>query len=245
MTQTATSSTRQRTRSCAVELRCHRCDISYPLAESKFVCPDCGKGLDIDPLRLRAGGRVLPRDPARRAAEEHLAVRGAAADRRRGSPGARRPVLRTHAADARRAARRRAGNRQPLHQGRIDGAPVLVVQEGPGVLDGRRAAARARSQRDRLCLQPATSARPSLRFAPLRGSRPTFATRTGSSKPRHGSAARSAPVSSKSRATTTKPTGSAARSPKRPASSGRTSRCARSTPRARRPPRSRSSSSWA
>jgi threonine synthase len=47
MTQTATTSTRQRTRSCAVELRCHRCDISYPLTETKFVCPQCGKGLDI------------------------------------------------------------------------------------------------------------------------------------------------------------------------------------------------------
>ena len=37
----------QRTRSCAVELACHRCDNHYPLEEPRFVCPDCGKGLDV------------------------------------------------------------------------------------------------------------------------------------------------------------------------------------------------------
>ncbi|HEY1835089.1 MAG TPA: threonine synthase [Solirubrobacteraceae bacterium] len=37
----------QRTRSCALELACHRCDNRYPLEEPRFVCPDCGKGLDI------------------------------------------------------------------------------------------------------------------------------------------------------------------------------------------------------
>lgn len=46
MTQTAID-TRQRTRSCALELACHRCGISYPLAESVFACPECGKGLDV------------------------------------------------------------------------------------------------------------------------------------------------------------------------------------------------------
>src|SRR5271154_877955 len=39
--------TRQRTRSCATELVCHRCDHHYPLADTTFACPDCGKGLDI------------------------------------------------------------------------------------------------------------------------------------------------------------------------------------------------------
>ncbi len=37
----------QRTRSCATALVCHRCDNSYPLEQSIFACPDCGKGLDI------------------------------------------------------------------------------------------------------------------------------------------------------------------------------------------------------
>ena len=38
---------RQRTRSCATGLVCHRCEHSYPLASSVFSCPDCGKGLDV------------------------------------------------------------------------------------------------------------------------------------------------------------------------------------------------------
>jgi threonine synthase len=38
---------RQRTRSCATALVCHRCDSSYPLESTVFSCPDCGKGLDI------------------------------------------------------------------------------------------------------------------------------------------------------------------------------------------------------
>jgi threonine synthase len=40
-------SARQRTRSCATALACHRCDHSWPLAQSLFACPDCGKGLDV------------------------------------------------------------------------------------------------------------------------------------------------------------------------------------------------------
>jgi threonine synthase len=38
---------RQRTRSCATGLVCHRCDNSYPLESTVFACPDCGKGLDV------------------------------------------------------------------------------------------------------------------------------------------------------------------------------------------------------
>jgi threonine synthase len=38
---------RQRTRSCATGLLCHRCENSYPLESTVFSCPDCGKGLDI------------------------------------------------------------------------------------------------------------------------------------------------------------------------------------------------------
>jgi threonine synthase len=46
-TPTAQSPIRQRTRSCATGLACHRCDHRYPLEESVFSCPDCGKGLDV------------------------------------------------------------------------------------------------------------------------------------------------------------------------------------------------------
>lgn len=38
---------RQRTRSCATGLACHRCENDYPLESTVFSCPDCGKGLDI------------------------------------------------------------------------------------------------------------------------------------------------------------------------------------------------------
>jgi threonine synthase len=46
-TQLADSPPRQRTRSCATGLACHRCDNHYPLEQSIFACPDCGKGLDV------------------------------------------------------------------------------------------------------------------------------------------------------------------------------------------------------
>jgi threonine synthase len=38
---------RQRTRSCATGLACHRCGSHYPLEQAIFACPDCGKGLDV------------------------------------------------------------------------------------------------------------------------------------------------------------------------------------------------------
>jgi threonine synthase len=38
---------RKRTRSCATGLVCHRCDNHYPLTDTVFACPDCGKGLDV------------------------------------------------------------------------------------------------------------------------------------------------------------------------------------------------------
>jgi len=42
-----TGESREQTRSCATGLVCHRCDRHYPLSETVFACPDCGKGLDI------------------------------------------------------------------------------------------------------------------------------------------------------------------------------------------------------
>jgi threonine synthase len=41
------SGPRQRTRSCATDLVCHRCENRYPLEQAVFACPDCGKGLDV------------------------------------------------------------------------------------------------------------------------------------------------------------------------------------------------------
>jgi threonine synthase len=38
---------RKRTRSCATSLVCHRCENRYPLTDTTFACPDCGKGLDV------------------------------------------------------------------------------------------------------------------------------------------------------------------------------------------------------
>jgi threonine synthase len=45
--QTPPAGSRQRTRSCATGLVCHRCENSYPLDAPIFACPDCGKGLDV------------------------------------------------------------------------------------------------------------------------------------------------------------------------------------------------------
>jgi threonine synthase len=47
MTTSTPQRSSQRTRSCATGLVCHRCDNSYPLEQSIFACPDCGKGLDV------------------------------------------------------------------------------------------------------------------------------------------------------------------------------------------------------
>jgi threonine synthase len=47
MTTSTPQRSSQRTRSCATGVVCHRCDNSYPLEQSIFACPDCGKGLDV------------------------------------------------------------------------------------------------------------------------------------------------------------------------------------------------------
>ncbi len=38
---------RQRTRSCATGLACHRCETHFALEDVVFACPGCGKGLDV------------------------------------------------------------------------------------------------------------------------------------------------------------------------------------------------------
>ncbi len=47
VTQSPPLGSDQQTRSCATGLVCRRCELSFPLAGTAFVCPDCGKGLDI------------------------------------------------------------------------------------------------------------------------------------------------------------------------------------------------------
>ena len=140
---------RQRTRSCATGLRCHRCDHSYALEDTIFSCPDCGKGLDVV-YDYELAASSLPRLPHLRAAPQHLALRGAAADRRRRSPGAGRPALRLHAADQGRPARSRAGHRQPLPEGRLlELRPSLSYKDRVVAMSVAQAAG-ARQGRDRL-----------------------------------------------------------------------------------------------
>ena len=74
-----------RTSSCATELVCRDCGYRTPLLDTTFKCPACGEGLDIDYDYERAKALIAERG-ARRAPAEHLALRGAAADRRRRAP---------------------------------------------------------------------------------------------------------------------------------------------------------------
>src|SRR5262249_57524739 len=40
---------RERTRSCAIGLACHRCEQRFPLDQpGVFACSNCGKGLDVE-----------------------------------------------------------------------------------------------------------------------------------------------------------------------------------------------------
>ncbi len=39
---------RHETRSCAISLTCRACERSFPISETLFSCPDCGKNLDVD-----------------------------------------------------------------------------------------------------------------------------------------------------------------------------------------------------
>ena len=140
----------QRTRSCATELVCHDCGLRLPLLDTTFKCLGCGQGLDVDYDYELATARSAEQ-PDRGARAEHLALRGAAADRRRQGAGAGRPLQRPHAADPRRSARRRAGPAQALSQGRQHAAPQPLLQ-GPRRLDGGRAPAGAGQGGDRLRL---------------------------------------------------------------------------------------------
>jgi threonine synthase len=48
-TQSGPEGPRERTRSCAIGLTCHRCEQRFPLDQpGVFACPICGKGLDVE-----------------------------------------------------------------------------------------------------------------------------------------------------------------------------------------------------
>jgi threonine synthase len=86
------------TRSCATELICHRCENHYPLSESVFVCPDCGKGLDIGYDYELAASRFeqIPRSERPRNVwrfEELLPIRDAKAQARVGRFAAYTPLI--------------------------------------------------------------------------------------------------------------------------------------------------------
>ena len=76
-----------RTSSCATELVCRDCGYRTPLLDTAFKCPACGEGLDIDYDYERAKSLIAERG-LDRAPAEHLALRGAAADRLAARPGA-------------------------------------------------------------------------------------------------------------------------------------------------------------
>ena len=74
-----------RTSSCATELVCRDCGYRTPLLDTAFKCPACGEGLDIDYDYERAKSLIAERGLAERPLE-HLALRGAAADRSAAAP---------------------------------------------------------------------------------------------------------------------------------------------------------------
>ncbi len=51
----------RRTRSCATELTCRKCDVHVPLAEGGAYCPRCGKSLDVDYDYELAAKRIAER----------------------------------------------------------------------------------------------------------------------------------------------------------------------------------------
>jgi threonine synthase len=51
----------RRTRSCATELTCRKCEVHVPLAEGGAYCPRCGKSLDVDYDYELAAKRIAER----------------------------------------------------------------------------------------------------------------------------------------------------------------------------------------
>ena len=233
----------QRTRSCATELVCRKCELRSPLADGGAFCPRCGKSLDVDYDYELAAQRIRETPMDERPLniwflEELLPIHDAI------GPGARGRVRGLHAPDPGRPAGRRSGAAQPLPQGRQH-LPAQPLLQGPRRRAWRWRACWSSAARRSGASRPATSAPPWRRWPRRRGWRRTSSTPTAWRAPRPMPAARSARRCARWRATTTKPTKPAARSRKRRAWSSPTSRCAPSTPRAPRPRRMRSCSSSA
>ena len=206
-----------------------------------FACPDCGKGLDIVYDYELAASHFRDFPSAERPHniwhfEELLPIVDAGAQARVGQHSGYTPLIRADRLGA------ELGIAQPVPEGRLEQPPEPLLQ-GPRRLDVGRAAARARQDGDRLRLD--RQRRHGRRLARRQGRRRRV--RLLPQPPRGDEGARVHGArrarSARSRATTTKPTVAAAKSPKRRGWTSPTSRCARSTPRARRRRRSRSSSS--
>ena len=162
------------------------------LLDTTFKCLGCGQGLDVD-YDYGLAAPELPRWVAGRAPAEHLAIRGAVADRQsRRCADEGRAVRRPDAVDPRRAAGRELGAAQALPQGRLDPASLALLQ-GPGRRDGCRAALELGQQGDRLRLDRQRRHRRRLAGLEGGGRRPTSSIPPTSSGPRRAAAARSAP----------------------------------------------------
>ena len=140
-----------RTRSCATELVCRDCGRRLPLMDTTFEVPGLRQRASTSTTTTSWPKLASARCPTCRARDQHLALRGAVADRRRQGSGPGRPLQRPHAADPRRPARRRAGPEEALPQGRQHPASQPLLQ-GPGRLDGGRPPAGAGQRGDRLRL---------------------------------------------------------------------------------------------
>ncbi len=140
----------QRTRSCATELVCRKCELRSPLAEGGAYCPRCGKSLDVDYDYELAAQRIRETPMEERPLniwflEELLPIHDAV------GPDARRRVRGLHAADQRRPAGRSGGPAQPVPQGRQHLPPEPLLQ-GPRGEHGGGAPAGARPRGDRVRL---------------------------------------------------------------------------------------------
>jgi threonine synthase len=89
----------EKTRSCAVGLVCRACERAFPMSEPVFVCPDCGKGLDVDFDYELAARRLQEVEIGKRPQniwrfEELLPILDAAAQRRVGQHSGCTPLIR-------------------------------------------------------------------------------------------------------------------------------------------------------
>jgi threonine synthase len=87
------------TRSCATALACRRCELSFPLSEKVFTCPQCDKGLDVDYDYELARARMQERPVSQRRSniwrfEELLPIVDAGAQARVGQHSGCTPLIR-------------------------------------------------------------------------------------------------------------------------------------------------------